>query len=127
MQRAKLPCLRASNPIIGPSLLQRASIQQTARAITQQQLHLNFADVARHHVLQYACCPARRRPQVHLRAGRSSRCSVTRFHCEAEHKARSLRWPKRDLHATEGWRGLMERVACRCTATREMQRALDEH
>ena len=32
MQRAKLLCWRASNPIIGPSLLQHASAKQAPRA-----------------------------------------------------------------------------------------------
>ena len=77
MQWAELPCWRASNPIISPSLLQHASIQQASRAPVQQRLHLNFADIARHHALQYACTPAQRRPEVHVCARRCGRHSVT--------------------------------------------------
>lgn len=111
---------RESNPIISASLLQHASVQQAARAPAQQQLHLNCAHVACHHVLQHASSPAQCRPDAHVRTGRSGRRSITRLHREAEHKSHSLGWPKRDLHAAEGCRW-------RRTAAREGQHALDEH
>jgi hypothetical protein len=126
MQWVALLGWRASNPIISPSLLQCASIQQASCAAVQQQLHLNFADVARHHVLQYACSPARRRHEVHARAGRRGRCSVTRFHRKAEHDAHSLSCPKRDLHAADGLKGLIKHGAWHRKAAREAQRGLDE-
>ena len=127
MQRAKLPCWRASNPIISLSFLQRASAKQAPRARAQQPPHLHFAAVARHHAPQYACAPARRRPEVHARAGRRGRRSVTRLERKPEHEARALRWPKLDYHAADGWRGVLGRGACRRTAACKVQRGRDQH
>ena len=123
MQRAALPCWRASNLIIGLSLLQR--VRQSASA--HQPPHLHFADVARHHAPQYACAPARRRPEVLDGAGIHGRRSVTRLERKPEHEARALRWPKLDHHAADGWRGVLGRGACRRTAACKVQRGRDQH
>lgn len=80
---------------------------------------LNFADVARHHVLQDACSPARHCPARHAR--------ITSLCRKPEHETHSLDRPKRDLHAADGWRGLMKRGAWRPTAAREAQRGFDQY
>ena len=95
-----------------------------AHFCTEQQ-HLNFADVARHHVLQDACSPARRFPEAHKPTASHARNTSPRR--KSEHETHSLGWPKRDLHAADGWRGLMKRGAWRSTAAREAQRGLDEY
>ncbi len=69
----------------------------------------------------------RRRPEVHVRAGRRGQRSVTRLERKPEHEARALRCPKLDYHAADGWRGVLERGACRRTAARKVQRGRDEH
>jgi hypothetical protein len=127
MQRAALPCWRASNPIIGLSLLQRASAKQAPRARAQQPPHLHFAAVARHHAPQYACTPARRRSEVLDRTGIHGRRSVTRLERKPEHEARALRWQKLDYRAADGWRGVLARGACHRTAACKVQRGRDQH
>ncbi len=91
--------------------------QKALCAVAQQPPHLHFAAVPRHHALQYACSPARRRPEVHVRARRHVRHSVTRLECKPEHEARALRWQKLDSCAVDGWRGLLGWGACRVSLT----------
>jgi hypothetical protein len=127
MQRAALPCRRASNPIIRLSLLQRTSQKQALRARAQQPPHLYFADIAFQHVTQDASFPARRRPEVLDSAGIYGRRAVARLSSKPEHEAHSLCRKKRDLHAANEWRGLLGRGASRRTASSKVQRGRDQH
>jgi hypothetical protein len=99
----KLKNKAVSNPIFGPSLLQRRQ-QNEQWAHSSSQPHLNFADVARHNAGKDTRLPEPRRPEGHNRSGRHS---MTRHGREAEHDTRSLSGPY-SLHVDDGQRALMK-------------------
>lgn len=99
----KLKNKAVSNPIFGPSLLQRRQQNEQYKLLhSSSQPHLNFADVARHDAGKDTRLP----PEGHTRSGRHS---MTRHGREAEHDARSLSGPQRGLHVDDGWWALMKR------------------
>ena len=101
----KLKNKAVSNPIFGPSLLQRRQNEQCKLLLNSSQSNLNFADVARHNAGKDTRLPEPRRPEGHNRSGRHS---MTRHSSEAEHDTRSLSGPQRSLKlfVADGWRAL---------------------
>ena len=97
-----------------PSLLQRTSVKQDIRAISQQQSHLDLVHVTRHNAIQDERSPARRHPKVHVKAGRRGRKPTARRRGQLRHAAHPLRWPKSELGVVYGWRRLRKRGGKRC-------------
>jgi hypothetical protein len=131
----KLQNKAISNPISGPSLLQRRQ-QNEQCTHSSSQPHLNFANVARHNAGKDTYHPL---PLAqHTRSGRHS---MTRHGREAEHDARSLSGPhggdkrslsgphsKDCLHVAGAWRARMKLGAhpLHVKPPRTLERTLDE-